>query len=340
MSMYAEERQQAIAELVAQNGRLSVTDLAERYEVTTETVRRDLSALERLGLVRRVHGGAVPSDTLTVIESALGERDAANTAEKDRIARAALDFLPPNGGTVLLDAGSTTSRLAALLPRDRRLTVVTHAVPIAARLAGLPHIDLHLLPGRVRTTTHAAVGIETVRALADLRADVAFVGTNGITVEHGLTTPDRDEAATKRAMVASARQVVVLADATKVGESQHCVSPRSTTSTSWSPTVASRTGTASPSSAPDSRWSPHDRHTHPQSQPRPHRDARRPAPARRRPARGVGDLAGRRQGRQHLPRLGGRGHPLDRGAAGPQGRPVRPRAAGGGNRLSPGPARG
>ena len=146
--MYAEERQQAIAELVAQNGRLSVTDLAERYEVTTETVRRDLSALERLGLVRRVHGGAVPSDTLTVIESALGERDAANTAEKDRIARAALDFLPPNGGTVLIDAGSTTSRLAALLPRDLRLTVVTHAVPDRRPARGPPP---HRPPPAART---------------------------------------------------------------------------------------------------------------------------------------------------------------------------------------------
>lgn len=217
MSMYAEERQQAMAELVAQTGRLSVTDLAERYDVTTETVRRDLSALERLGLLRRVHGGAVPAHTLAVIEAGLGERDAANTAQKDRIARAALDLLPPSGGSVLIDAGSTTSRLAALLPRDLRLTVVTHAVPVAARLAGLPHIDLHLLPGRVRTTTHAAVGIETVRALADLRADVAFIGTNGITVAHGLTTPDRDEAATKRAMISSAREVVVLADSSKIG---------------------------------------------------------------------------------------------------------------------------
>ena len=215
--MYAEERQQAMAQLVAEHGRLSVNLLAEQYDVTTETVRRDLSALERMGLVRRVHGGAVPANSLTVIESGLVERDAANTAQKDRIAKAALDLLPPPGSTILIDAGSTTGRLASLLPRDHRLTVVTHAVPVASRLAGSPQIELHLLPGRVRFTTQAAVGTETVRALADLRADTAFLGTNGITVEHGLSTPDRDEAATKRAMVASARQVVVLADASKVG---------------------------------------------------------------------------------------------------------------------------
>lgn len=217
MSMYAEERQQAMAQLVAARGRLSVNAIAEQYDVTTETVRRDLSALERMGLVRRVHGGAVPAHSLAVIESGLVERDAANTDEKDRIAQAALDQLPPAGSTVLLDAGSTTNRLATLLPRDLRLTVVTHAVPVAARLAGSPSIELYLLPGRVRPTTQAAVGTETVAALADLRADVLFLGTNGLSLDYGLSTPDRDEAATKRAMVASARRVVVLADASKIG---------------------------------------------------------------------------------------------------------------------------
>jgi DeoR family fructose operon transcriptional repressor len=217
MTMYAEERQQAMAQLVAEHGRLSVNVLAEQYDVTTETVRRDLSALERMGLVRRVHGGAVPADSLHVIESGLMERDSANTAEKERIAKAAIDLLPPAGSTVLIDAGSTTSRFASRLPRDHRLIVVTHAVPVAARLAGNPQIELHLLPGRVRATTQAAVGAETVRALTDLRADAVFLGTNGITAEHGLSTPDRDEAATKRAMVECSRQVVVLADASKVG---------------------------------------------------------------------------------------------------------------------------
>ena len=217
MTMYAEERQQAMAQLVAERGRLSVNLLAEEYAVTTETVRRDLSALERMGLVRRVHGGAVPPSSLAVIESGLVERDSANTTEKDRIARAALDFLPPAGSTVLIDAGSTTQRFASLLPRDHRLVVVTHAVPIAARLAASPQIELHLLPGRVRTTTQAAVGADTVAALAGLRADAVFLGTNGVSAGHGLSTPDRDEAATKRAMVSSSRPVVVLADASTVG---------------------------------------------------------------------------------------------------------------------------
>jgi DeoR family transcriptional regulator, fructose operon transcriptional repressor len=217
VTMYAEERQQAIARLVTQRGRMSVNQLAREYDVTTETVRRDLSTLERMGLVRRVHGGVVPSSSLSLIEAGLRERDQVNTERKERIARAALELLPPPGGTILLDAGTTTSRLASLLPPDHSLTVVTHGVPIAARLAGQRQIDLRLLPGRVRRTTQAAVGADTVDVLSHLRVDVAFLGTNGVTSEHGLTTPDPEEAAVKRALIASGRRVVALADASKFG---------------------------------------------------------------------------------------------------------------------------
>ena len=85
--MYAEERQQAIADLVAQRGRLSVNAFAAEYAVTTETVRRDLSVLERAGILRRVHGGAVPAAALTALEPAVGDRDLAHADEKDRIAK-------------------------------------------------------------------------------------------------------------------------------------------------------------------------------------------------------------------------------------------------------------
>ncbi|WP_245734831.1 DeoR/GlpR family DNA-binding transcription regulator [Nocardioides exalbidus] len=206
-----------MAHLISRRGRLSVVQLSEEFDVTTETVRRDLSTLDRMGLVRRVHGGAVPAGSLTVIESGIGERDQSNTQAKEAIATAALALLPAPDSVVVIDAGSTTSRFAAALPRDHRLTVVTHAVPVATRLAGLPQIELHLLPGKVRPATHAAVGADTVGALAELRADVAFIATNGITVGHGLTTPDSDEAASKRAMIACARRTVVLADSTKFG---------------------------------------------------------------------------------------------------------------------------
>jgi len=216
--MYAEERHQAIAELVASRGRVAVTELASHFDVTTETVRRDLSQLERLKLLRRVHGGAVSMRSVTMLEAHLPDRDHAQAAEKERIARAAVTLLPEGGCTLLLDAGSTTIRLAGLLPPTDQWTVITHAVPIAALLAPLPHVELQLLPGRVRPATQAAVGHATVEAVRNFRADLAFVGTNGISVRHGLSTPDPEEAATKRALIESADKVVALTDATKVGQ--------------------------------------------------------------------------------------------------------------------------
>lgn len=215
--MYAQERQQAMAQLVMARGRVSVSELAQEFSVTSETVRRDLSALERMRLVRRLHGGAVPAASLSVMESGLDERDSSKAREKERIALAAIEHLPPAGGSIAIDAGSTTARLAHFLPRDTHLTAFTHGVPIAARLANLPHIELHLLPGKVRTTTQAAVGSFTVDAISRLHIDVVFLGTNGISLDHGFSTPDPEEAAVKRALVAAARTVVILADTEKFG---------------------------------------------------------------------------------------------------------------------------
>ena len=215
--MYAEERQQAIASLVITNGRASVAELAQAYDVTTETVRRDLAALDRAGVLRRVHGGAVPVRALRLVEPAVGERETTRADHKDAIAAAATEFFPLSGASVLLDAGTTTGRIAALLPADRELVVVTNSVPIAARLATMGSVSLQLLGGRVRGLTQAAVGEQALRVLDTLRVDIAFIGTNGISVRHGLSTPDSEEAAVKRAMVRSANYVVVAADSSKVG---------------------------------------------------------------------------------------------------------------------------
>ena len=215
--MYAEERQHAIATLVTERGRLAVTAVAEEFGVTTETVRRDLSILERAGIVRRVHGGAVPAGALTLVETGLGERHGTRTEAKRAIAAAALSLLPAADGSVLLDGGSTTAALADVLPSDRRLYVATNSVPIAARLSASPGVTLHVLGGRVRGITQTAVGDATVRALRDLRLDVVFLGTNGISPGHGFSTPDEAEAATKRAMVRAAQRVIVLADSSKLG---------------------------------------------------------------------------------------------------------------------------
>jgi DeoR family fructose operon transcriptional repressor len=215
--MYAEERQEAIAALVISKGRASVAELAQTYDVTTETVRRDLAALDKAGVVRRVHGGAVPARALHLVEPGVGERETTRADFKDAIAAAAIDYVPATGAAMLLDAGTTTARIAALLPTNRELVVVTNSVPIAARLAANNSVSLQLLGGRVRGLTQAAVGEQTLRVLDSIRVDIAFIGTNAISVRHGLSTPDGEEAAVKRAMVRSANYVVVVADSSKVG---------------------------------------------------------------------------------------------------------------------------
>ncbi|MEJ5945542.1 DeoR/GlpR family DNA-binding transcription regulator [Pseudokineococcus basanitobsidens] len=222
--MYAPERQAAIAARVGRESRVAVSDLAAEHAVTTETVRRDLAVLERAGVLRRVHGGALSAAALALPETRVEERDRVAAEAKDRIAAVALAQLPPGTTSVALDAGTTTGRLAALLASSpgalvegSSLVVVTHAVHLAARLVGVPGVELRLVGGRVRPATQAAVGAEAVRAVEDLRVDVAVVGTNGFSADGGLTTPDAEEAAVKRALVRCARRVVVLADAGKAG---------------------------------------------------------------------------------------------------------------------------
>ena len=214
--MYQEERRQAIAELVRRDGRGDVAKLATRFTVTQETVRRDLIDLERRGVLRRFHGGAMPVERLRS-EPAVAEKARLMADQKHRVATAALDYLPRTG-SILLDAGTTTGALAGLIPTDRELTVVTNSVPIAMNLSARQNLNLLLVGGRVRGRTLATVDDWAQRALSDLVVDVAFIATNGVSVEHGLSTPDLAEAAAKRAMVAVGRRVVLVADHTKIGE--------------------------------------------------------------------------------------------------------------------------
>ena len=219
--MYATERQELIERLLVDDGRVSVVELARRFDVTTETVRRDLDQLESTGALRRVHGGAVPRDRASTTESSLSERLQRQGSAKTAIGRRALDALGDDfRGSIFLDAGTTTAALAALLaPRlaSGSIDVVTHALSLAHALSAVPNSSLTVIGGRVRGLTAAAVGADTVRAIESLRPDVAFIGTNGVSAGFGLSTPDPDEAAVKRAIVRSARRIVVVADAEKLG---------------------------------------------------------------------------------------------------------------------------
>ena len=213
--MYAAERHEAIVATARVNGRVEVGALAEELGVTVETVRRDLTALERLGVIRRVHGGALLVERLT-IEPSLQTRQSQQSEQKARIAMRAIQEIP-HGASVLLDSGTTAVAIAERLPADMELTVVTNSVSVAAGLAERDGIELMMLGGRIRNRTGAAVGTWTIDALKDVCTDVAFLGTNGFSVDRGFTTPDQAESVSKSAMVAAARRVIVAADATKAG---------------------------------------------------------------------------------------------------------------------------
>jgi DeoR family fructose operon transcriptional repressor len=222
--MYALERHDSITELLRTEGRVVVAELAARFDVTTETIRRDLDSLEQQGRLQRVHGGAVASGHTSVSESSFDERQRQQTPGKAAIAAAAARLVPSTFvGSVAIDAGTTTAAVAAALaswqPAEpgQLLTVITNAVPIAAMLQHSPHIDLRLLGGRVRGLTSAAVGTATVEQVAALRPDIAFVGANGLSAGFGLSTPDELEGAVKTAYVRAARRVVAVVDQTKHG---------------------------------------------------------------------------------------------------------------------------
>ncbi|WP_181871506.1 DeoR/GlpR family DNA-binding transcription regulator [Sphaerisporangium album] len=216
---YASQRKQAIVTCLRANGRVDAADIAVQLGVTKETVRKDLIDLERQGVLQRVHGGAVPVEQLS-FEPAVPTRTY-YSEEKTRIAMAALAHLPVRG-SVLIDAGSTTGRLAELFPADRELTVYTNTLSIALTLITRPRLTVITLGGRVRPLTLAGVDDWAARALSEINVDVAFLGTNAISAERGLTTPDRAEAAVKRLMLASARRRILLADHSKVGAVSLC----------------------------------------------------------------------------------------------------------------------
>ncbi|MCW2875982.1 MAG: D-beta-D-heptose 1-phosphate adenosyltransferase [Sphaerisporangium sp.] len=214
--MYAEERQQEILRRARAVGRVDVVTLGEEFSVTTETIRRDLTVLERAGVLRRVHGGAIPVERLG-FEPALATRDEVMTAEKERIAKAAMAELPEDGA-IIIDAGSTTGRLVQVLPADRELTVIVNSPPLATVLATRANLSVIMLGGRVRGRTLATVDDWALRPLSRLNVDVAFMATNGCSVAKGLTTPDTAEAAIKRAMIKAANRSVLLADHTKFSD--------------------------------------------------------------------------------------------------------------------------
>jgi len=207
------DRQRAIYMLALRQGSVDVGDLARRHGVTTETIRRDLSDMQSRQLLRRVHGGAIAVERMNH-EPLVEARDMVNAEEKLRIATMAVAEVPERG-SVIIDSGSTGQRLAEVFPVDRDVHVVTNSLITALALSRRGLRQLTVLGGSVRTKRHAMVDDTTRAELQHMAIDVLFMSCDGLSFQHGLTTPYREEHTIKRAMIERAQRVVALVDQSK-----------------------------------------------------------------------------------------------------------------------------
>lgn len=213
--MFAAERRQRILDLVRSSGAISLRELARQVSTSEVTVRRDLRALEAEGLLDRRHGGAVVSGGLSH-EPSYSEKAQVAAEEKAAIAELAVSLVS-DGDALVIGAGTTTQAFARRLTRFTELTVVTNSVLVAQELARARGVEVVLTGGLLRGSIHALVGSMAEQALAGVQSTRAFLSGNGLTVDRGLSTPNVIVAGVDRAMAAAAREVVVLADHTKVG---------------------------------------------------------------------------------------------------------------------------
>jgi len=215
--MLAEERRAILQNKLRENGYIQITDLAEEIGISSATIRRDLITLEKEGLCIRKRGGAARSAQGITLEVPYEIKRLRNTNEKARIAKAALNLIE-NGNTILLDAGSTTYALALLLHKKKNLTVVTHDINIAAKLAGNPNINLICTGGIARANVFTLQGTQVVDFIHNLKVDKSFIGADTIHKDGTISNVNIEEVPIKQAMIAAAAQVILLADASKFGK--------------------------------------------------------------------------------------------------------------------------
>ncbi|WP_406416914.1 DeoR/GlpR family DNA-binding transcription regulator [Streptomyces sp. NBC_00873] len=223
-NLLAEQRRALILDEVRRRGGVRVNELTRKLSVSDMTVRRDLDALARQGVIEKVHGGAVPVVEASTHEPGFEAKSTLELTAKEDIARAAAAMAVP-GSAIALSGGTTTYALAQHLLDVPELTVVTNSVRVAdvfhaaQRLTGGPRAGAAtvVLTGGVRTPSDSLVGPVADQAIGSLHFDVLFLGVHGISVEAGLSTPNLAEAETNRRFVHSARRVVVVADHTKWG---------------------------------------------------------------------------------------------------------------------------
>lgn len=211
---FAPERRERLRQIVRTRRAVRIEDLRAELGVSIATIRRDLDELEHDGSLRRVHGGAVSVDD-RVVEARFEAKAAQRLPQKQRIAERAAALIGPDE-TLYLDSGSTCLELARCLGGRDDLTVVTNSLPVIVELAGRgPRVIV--VGGELRPLSQAIVGPLGLPIIDELYVDRAFMGTFSLSIEAGLTTTDPAEAFTKRQMLAHAREVVLLADATKLG---------------------------------------------------------------------------------------------------------------------------
>jgi DeoR/GlpR family transcriptional regulator of sugar metabolism len=209
----AEERRDAILAALRAHGKVRAADLAVSLGVSIDTVRRDLDELAGAGLLRRVHGGALPPGPSAGGHSARRGRDA---PQKAAIARAAA-ALARDGDLILLDGGTTTLQVARHLDPGLRATAVTNSPPVAVALAEHPRLRVSVVGGELDREMLVTIGAAAVAAISELRADICFLGVCALHPEIGITTADLEERHVKRAMIDASAQVVALAGPGKLG---------------------------------------------------------------------------------------------------------------------------
>jgi DeoR family transcriptional regulator of aga operon len=216
--LLVEERRRLIVDLVEQQGRATVEELATRFGTSTVTIRADLDALARSSAIARSHGGALPVAP-TTNDTPLNIKETRWHAQKLRIGHAAAKMIQ-DGETIILDSGSTTVEIARQIRQMKfeSLTVITNALNIAMELTGMPQIRVMMLGGLLRQTSYSLVGPDAEQALAKLSADRLFLGVDGLDPEVGVTTPDPLEAALNALMIRVSRQTIAVLDASKLGQ--------------------------------------------------------------------------------------------------------------------------
>ncbi|RPI94855.1 MAG: DeoR/GlpR transcriptional regulator [Chloroflexi bacterium] len=208
------ERQKQILSRLARQGRLSVAEIVEQFSISEATARRDLESLAAQGKAQRVHGGVITAEQAPP-ELPILERDKEQADEKARIGRAATSLVADKE-TVFLGSGTTVLEVARSL-RDRKgLTVITNSLPVLNVLAGLEEITVISLGGMLRESELSFIGHITEQALAEVRVDKVIMGTRGVSLEHGLTNDYLPETLTDRAILKIGREVIIVADHTKV----------------------------------------------------------------------------------------------------------------------------